>query len=150
VCVRGVADPITARRRERRDDRGPTFSCEGSAHHATAEPEPTTYGGRLDVRRHRLGERTGATKQCSEDAERAHARYYNLQAARNRVSSSVYVRRLVFASAGPVAFDVSGRVDRPPPLLLTIDGSPSMGKAEAPVVIVEFSIPMNVLRAARP
>ena len=27
----------------------------------------------------------------------------------------------------------------PPLLLLTIDGSPSMGKAEAPVVIVEFS-----------
>jgi len=27
----------------------------------------------------------------------------------------------------------------PPVLLLTIDGSPSMGNAQAPVVIVEFS-----------
>jgi len=93
----------------------------------------------LDVRRHRLGERSRRNQQCSEDAERAHARYYSLQAARTVCHHPFTLRRLVFPLLVLLLSTFPAGSTEPPPLLLTIDGSPSMGKAEAPVVIVEFS-----------
>jgi len=49
------------------------------------------------------------------------------------------LRRLVFPLLVLLLSTFPAGSTEPPPLLLTIDGSPSMGKAEAPVVLVEFS-----------
>src|SRR5215467_11536147 len=66
---------------------------------------------------------------------RAHVRYYSLQAARTVCHHPFTLRRLVFPLLILLLSTFPAGSTEPPPLLLTIDGSPSMGKAEAPVVI---------------